>query len=129
MSVFAILSGIACMLGAVEPGSLLAVLASLGSAGAWGVAVWGGALFLGGVTVAAGLWRQTYPVRMAIGLRLIAILFVAYAVAVIGVAGFRTGGVSAAFMAFIAGLCFFRAFFLRATAETAQRLRTEETAP
>jgi hypothetical protein len=120
MAALAVLSGISCMLGAVRPGSLLALLPSLG------VAVWGGALFLGGATIASGLIRKTYPIRMAIGLRLVGILFVAYAVAVLIVAGLQTGGVTAAFMAMIAVLCLFRAFFLRATAETAARIGHEE---
>lgn len=119
MAMLSTLLGIVIVVGAIEPSSLLNALPH------GGLVVWGIGLLAGGVTLISGLPRRTNPPILAAGLSLTGTLLGAYAVAVIGYAGWQVGGLSGIFFAVVALLCGFRAFYLRA--QTAATERVQET--
>lgn len=116
LTLLSLLVGLSVVLGAVEPGSLLSYLPH------GGLVAWGVGLLVGGITLASGLPRRTNPAILAAGLSLVGTLLGAYSVAVIGYAGWPTGGVSGGVFGVVALLCGFRTFYLRAQVATVVRV-------
>jgi len=116
MALVGILLGAALLLGAVRPGSLFTLLPTPA------VLAYAVSSLLGAGTVLGGLVAKA-PIFMAVGLRLLALLLLVYAVAVVRVSGIETGGVAALFFGGISVLAGFRAFYLRAEAEAAHIAR------
>lgn len=118
IALLTIIVGVSVIFGSTSPGSLLSYLPGLG------LKVWGVGLLAGGLTIAAGLPRKTYPIILSAGLGLVGPCLGAYSLAVIAYAGWATGGVSGIFFGAVALLCGFRSFYLGAEADATHRVRT-----
>lgn len=110
--------GTVLLSGLSRPSSLVHLLPQ------YGVAVWSAGLVLGAITTGWGLSRRRLSLITA-GLRLVSGLFLVYALAIVGFAGFHDGGPACVLYVFVGALGFFRAFYLTALADIGRRIHEE----
>lgn len=117
MALLGLLVGAALLFGTIRPGSLFEALPFPA------IMTYAVATAAGAGTVLAGLIpARKHPIPMAIGLRLLAALFLAYGGAILYFAGVSVGGMSGFAFVGLSALAGFRSMYLRAQAETAALL-------
>jgi lysylphosphatidylglycerol synthetase-like protein (DUF2156 family) len=82
--------------------------------------LWAAMMVLAGVTVALALWRRREMI-VAGGMYLFAATLGAFAAAILGIAPWNRGGLTAGFLLIIGSVCFLRGWWLRD--EEAQEIR------